>query len=308
MSFFFIKCIFIFPIYGLPIFILFTQIIKLNVLAITCNIFIYNFNQIRSKRIFDSEIKAKNYSLILFLFSNISLFIFFEHMKNFNYKNYFIHFSSWSINYTGGMNRRGLIGELITLVSPNFDIKLVVAVVISIIYLLIMYNILNIFLITRQNYISVIMTISPFYLLFVINDFRGGNSKEIIGFLAFTLLILYNIRKDGYLIYASLLMYIVAIYSHSVNVFIFPFIIFYIYKISDIKRKSLLYIAYSLCILSLVGFVFSPLMLNSYFDQDIWCLNLIQNFSLSHTCADLLNGNMLDLKLMEFSRQYWIYI
>ena len=103
-------------------------------------------------------------------------------MKNFNYKNYFIHFSSWSINYTGGMNRRGLIGELITLVSPNFDIKLVVAVVISIIYLLIMYNILNIFLITRQNYISVIMTISPFYLLFVINDFRGGNSKEIIGF------------------------------------------------------------------------------------------------------------------------------
>ena len=119
------------------------------------------------------------------------------------------------------MNRRGLIGELITLVSPNFDIKLVVAVVISIIYLLIMYNILNIFLITRQNYISVIMTISPFYLLFVINDFRGGNSKEIIGFLAFTLLILYNIRKDGYLIYASLLMYIVAIYSHSVNVFIF---------------------------------------------------------------------------------------
>ena len=47
----------------------------------------------------------------------------------------------------------------------------------------------------------------------------------------------------------------------------------------------------------IVGFVFSPLMLNSYFDQDIWCLNLIQNFSLSHTCADLLNGNMLDLKV-----------
>lgn len=298
LEFLFLLNVFLFfQFYGLPIYILFTQIIKLNILAITCNIFIYNFNQIRSKRIFDSEIKAKNYSLILFLFSNISLFIFFEHMKNFNYKNYFIHFSSWSINYTGGINRRGLMGELITLVPPNFDIKLVVAVVISIIYLLILYNILNIFLITRQNYISVIMTISPFYLLFVINDFRGGNSKEIIGFLAFTLLILYNIRKDGYLIYASLLMYIVAIYSHSVNVFIFPFIIFYIYKISDIKRKSLLYIAYSLCLLSLVSFVFSPLMLNSYFDQDIWCLNLIQNFSLSHTCADLLNGNMLDLKV-----------
>ena len=34
-----------------------------------------------------------------------------------------------------------------------------------------------------------------------------------------------------------------------------------------------------------------------YFDQDIWCLNLIQNLALSHTCADLLNGNMLDLKV-----------
>jgi len=298
IEFLFLLNIFLFyQFYGLPIYILFTQIIKLNILAITCNIFIYNFNQILSKQTFDSEIKSKNYSLIVFLFSNISLFIFFEHMKNFNYKNYLIHFSSWSIDYTGGMNRRGLIGELITLVSPNSDIKLVVAVLISIIYSLILYNILKIFSISRQNYISVIMTISPFYMLFVINDFRGGNSKEIIGFLAFSLIILYNFKKDSYLIYASLLTYIIAIYSHSVNVFIFPFIIFYIYKVSDIKRKNALYIAYSMCLLSLVGFVFSPLILNSYFDQDVWCLNLIQNFSLPHSCADLLDGNMLDLKV-----------
>ena len=44
-------------------------------------------------------------------------------MKNFYYKNYMINFSSWTINYTGGLNRRGLIGELLTFNNLLIDLK-----------------------------------------------------------------------------------------------------------------------------------------------------------------------------------------
>ena len=125
--------------YGLPIYIIATQIIKLNIILLTLKIFILNTKVFYSDVIFNTEVKNENGFDLGVLFLNITLFVFSEHMKNFYYKNYMINFSSWTINYTGGLNRRGLIGELLTFNNLLIDLKVLVALTIALVYGFIMY-------------------------------------------------------------------------------------------------------------------------------------------------------------------------
>ena len=171
--------------YGLPIYIIATQIIKLNIILLTLKIFILNTKVFYSDVIFNTEVKNENGFALGVLFLNITLFVFSEHMKNFYYKNYMINFSSWTINYTGGLNRRGLIGELLTFNNLLIDLKVLVALTIALVYGFIMYSVWIIYRTYNQNYISTLVIISPLYLLFVINDFREVTFKEILGMLSF---------------------------------------------------------------------------------------------------------------------------
>lgn len=283
--------------YGLPIYIIATQIIKLNIILLTLKIFILNTKVFYSDVIFNTEVKNENGFALGVLFLNITLFVFSEHMKNFYYKNYMINFSSWTINYTGGLNRRGLIGELLTFNNLLIDLKVLVALTIALVYGFIMYSVWIIYRTYNQNYISTLVIISPLYLLFVINDFRGGNFKEILGMLSFALLVLYNAKRQRVLIYLSILIYIVAIFSHTVNLFIFPLIIFYIHKFSLFYKKNIIYTSITLSVLAYIGLIFSPIFSEKFFDSKIWCTNLISNFNLNNSCNDLLAGNMIEFKL-----------
>ena len=192
---FFINAFLFIQFYGLPPYIFLTQIIKLNLILLLIKIFHLNSRDVFLDKKINQGIQIQNNLLVSVLFTNISLFIFFEHLKNFYYENYMIHFSSWTLNYTGGLNRRGFIGEILTLNYIGVDIRFLVSLFITLIYTTILYNIWKIFKNNKQNYISILMMISPFYLLFVVNDFRGGNFKEILGLLAFTFLVLYNSKK-----------------------------------------------------------------------------------------------------------------
>ncbi len=294
---FFINTFLFLQFYGLPAYIFLTQIIKLNLILLVIKIFHLNSKDVFLDKKINQGIQIQNHLLVSILFTNIALFIFFEHLKNFYYENYMIHFSSWTINYTGGLNRRGFIGEILTLNYIGVDIRFLVSLFITLIYTTILYNIWKIFKNNKQNYISILMMISPFYLLFVVNDFRGGNFKEILGLLAFTFLVLYNSKKRFYLIVMSTLLYTFSIFSHTVNLFIFPIIIFYIYKFSNISKKNIFYTIYTSSVLTLVGLIFSPLMTNLYFDSKIWCANLIKDFKLTNSCSDLLRGSMIDFKM-----------
>ena len=294
---FFTNTFLFFQFFGLPPYILLTQILKLNIILLIIKIFINNLGNILNNEKYFSKIQINNLHEIKFLMINISLFIFFEHLKNFYYENYLISFSSWTINYAGGINRRGLIGEILTYSYIGIDLKLLVALIIALVYAAIFYSVWIIFKNANQNYLSTLIMISPYYFLFVVNDFRGGNFKEILGLLSFVLLVLYNFKKDNKLIILSILLYTVSIFSHTVNLFIFPIIIFYIYKYSIIQNKKIIYTIYTAIVALLVSFVYSPLTANNYFDTKIWCSNLISNFNLKNSCNDLLVGNMLDFKL-----------
>ena len=191
--------------------------------------------------------------------------------------------------------QEGLIGEILTYSYIGIDLKLLVALIIALVYAAIFYSVWIIFKNANQNYLSTLIMISPYYFLFVVNDFRGGNFKEILGLLSFVLLVLYNFKKDNKLIILSILLYTFNFFT--CNLFIFPIIIFYIYKYSIIQNKKIIYTIYTAIVALLVSFVYSPLTANNYFDTKIWCSNLISNFNLKNSCNDLLVGNMLDFKL-----------
>jgi hypothetical protein len=282
---------------GIPVYIMLTQILKLNIFLLTLGIFIYNFKNIYLKNNYELKIAKNNERFISYFLINICLFIFFEHMKNFHYKAYYIHLSEWASNYTGGMNRRGLIGEIITSVYSGNNLKIVIVFLITIVYSWLILNIYIIFKKINQNYLSIFILLSPFYVLFSINDFRGGNSKELIGFLALTLLILYDIYKSNAYLLLSLLVYFIGVFSHNLNIFLFPGIIFYIFVISKIQKKTYISSFYLIIVLANIIIYFSPFMQDSYFDIKIWCNDLITNYNLYETCFELRDGNLLDLKI-----------
>ena len=282
---------------GLPAYILFTQILKLNIFLFTFGIFIFNLKNIYYKNDYDSYVKKINEKYISLFLLNICLFIFFEHMKNFFYKAYYLHLSEWTVNYTGGLNRRGLIGEIVTSLYSGSSLKLLIAVLITSIYFWLIFNIFKIFKAVKQNYLSVFIFLSPFYVLFVINDFRGGNSKEIMGFLALTLLILYDLKKNISYLFTSLIIFFIAVYSHNLNIFIFPVIIFYIFNFSRFDKKQSIAGSYFLIVLSNIIAYFSPLMQNSFFDKIVWCNEIISKYNLYETCFELYTGNLLNLKV-----------
>ena len=124
----------------------------------------------------------------------------------------------------------------------------------------------------------------------------------------FALLVLYNAKRQRVLIYLSILIYIVAIFSHTVNLFIFPLIIFYIHKFSLFYKKNIIYTSITLSVLAYIGLIFSPIFSEKFFDSKIWCTNLISNFNLNNSCNDLLAGNMIEFKQCELFRYCSIYI
>jgi len=282
---------------GLPSYILITKILKLNILLITSGIFIFNFRNIREEKKYDKSVKNLNERFIFLFLLNICIFIFFEHMKNFFYIAYYIHFSEWTTNYVGGVNHRGLIGELITTLYSGNNIKLIIALLISATYSWLIFNIFIVFRKVKQNYLSVFIFLSPFYILFVINDFRGGNHKELIGFLSLSLLILYNLNKNKTYLALSLIIYFIAVFSQNVNIFILPPILFFIFYISKFDQKVYVGVSYLVIVISNVFIYFSSIMQNSFFDINLWCDGLISKYNLYDTCFELKTDNLFDLKM-----------
>ena len=282
---------------GLPVYISITQILKLNIFLITLGIFIFNFRNILEEKKYDESVKKLNESYIFLFLLNICIFIFFEHMKNFFYEGYYLHFSAWTVNYEGGINRRGLIGEMITTLYSGKNIKLIIVFLISGIHSWLTFNIYSIFKLVKQNYLSVLIFLSPFYVLFVINDFRGGNMKEIMGFLSLSLLILFNLKKNRFYLVLSLIVYFVAVFSHNLNVFIMPAILFYVFYVSNLDQKIFVGISYFSITVANILIYFSQIMQNSFFNINEWCDKLIPKYNLYESCFELRTGNLLDLRV-----------
>jgi len=150
----------------------------------------------------------------------------------------------WLINYDYGFVRRGLIGSLFTIIVKNFNLSYsglvwTIFFIQNIFYILIFYFIQKIYLLNKTNYFNLILFLSPAYILFPYYDFAGGYRKEIIAFLSFAILTYSYCKeiKSTKIIWTSLILYIIGLFSHEATIFILPFFIFILLKI---KKNNLL--------------------------------------------------------------------
>jgi hypothetical protein len=150
----------------------------------------------------------------------------------------------WLINYDYGFVRRGFIGSLFTSAVKIFNLSSsglvwTIFAVQNTFYILIFYFIQKIYLLNKKNYFTLLLFFSPAYILFPYYDFAGGYRKEIITFLAFTILTYHFCKqiKSTKIIWASLALYIIAILSHETAIFTLPFFLFIILKI---RKNNLL--------------------------------------------------------------------
>ena len=281
--------------YGLPIHRVLIKILNFNVVFTILYFFylIYK-NYLKSfPRKYFITTEYRNYLKIFLI--NIYLFIILKHIDNFYFEEYFLHLSTWNINYSSGFNRRGLIGEII-LYFNFLDIRLITLFVISHIFGLLFKNIYKIFSSTDQTVNSLFILTSPFYILFVFNDFPGGNFKEIIGYLSFTYLVLFNKSKAKRYLYLCIFLYTLALFSHSVNIFLLTYFLFYIYKCCDLELKKLLGFLFLVPAIFLAVFYFSLNSDLNLFNANDWCIDLQKSFNFDSSCENLSSTYMLEFK------------
>jgi hypothetical protein len=151
----------------------------------------------------------------------------------------------WLISYDYGFIRRGLIGSFFYITVKYFNLSSselvwIIFIVQNIFYILIFYFVQKIYLQNKKNYFNLILFLSPAYILFPYYDFAGGYRKEIITFLSFVILSYsyYKEIKSTKVIWASLILYIIALFSHEATIFVLPFFIFILLKIKKSKLLS----------------------------------------------------------------------
>jgi hypothetical protein len=105
--------------------------------------------------------------------------------------------SDWLINYSGGLVRRGLIGQIVIEFSNFFSFKLRDSILIFQIFSFTIYYSL-VFLFLRKmitNRLVVLTIFSPIFILYPIAEIEAFGRKEIIIFLLVTLYFLSNITN-----------------------------------------------------------------------------------------------------------------
>lgn len=132
----------------------------------------------------------------------------------------------WLINYQGGPVRRGLAGEILFQLS-RFGVPLgwITFGVQTAIYFLVFYLVQKLYLIRDRGAEWLAVLLSPAFLLFPFHDFAGGFRKEILVFLPFALLVYFFVKKrlTGAAVLLCLLLYLLAVFSHELAVFVVPF-------------------------------------------------------------------------------------
>lgn len=192
---------------------------------------IYLKNQIKKKII--------NYHSYMIWPCLIFMMIYY-YLELFKYNFHIYKTGEWLINYDYGFVRRGLFGSFFTQPAKflNFSSSTLVWIIFitqNIFYFLIFYFVQKIYLLNKKNYFTLLLLFSPAYILFPYYDFAGGYRKEIIVFLSFIMLAYSYCKKikSTEIIWGSLILYVIAIFSHESAIFVLPFFLFIILRIKD---------------------------------------------------------------------------
>lgn len=151
----------------------------------------------------------------------------------FDFKHHGYITGDWLINYTNGLVRRGLFGEISMQIHHWFGTSPVDVVLASkyIAYAVLCGSILLLAIVKGIGFIEVLLLISPWALMFDLNDPGGSGRKEILLFASFTLFAFLQVfckspsksvlkRWDFY--YLIIVMTVMA-FAHEGLIFFFPF-------------------------------------------------------------------------------------
>ena len=149
-------------------------------------------------------------------------------------------YGEWLINYQNGFVRRGLVGELIYLISYVFNGNLQVTFVFIISLLVIIYYFLSYRLIKKIefNNLNILILFSPLFFIFFIVISKVGIKKEIvlyIFYLTYLLILLsndYNYKKNWYIFSILPLVFLI----HEGFVFFLPYFILPLFFVIDKKK------------------------------------------------------------------------
>ena len=107
-------------------------------------------------------------------------YIFFTH-RFFERQNGFI-LGDWLINYSGGLSRRGLTGEILVNFAGFFNLNLIYTTLIfvSIIFILFLYFLIKLINNSNISFLTTIIIFSPATLLFNIFETLYNNSTKML--------------------------------------------------------------------------------------------------------------------------------
>ena len=247
------------------------------------SIIVIIFKVVITKKPFSEKQQKAN--MLIYLTSWVSI-VLLEHQKLLFNKLEFYHFKLWLTNYSQGYNRRGLIGQIIYIFGKFFDVRYVLLFLFLLILSGISIYIYKIFTENKQNMLSYFLLFSPAFLSFHILDIRGSMRKEILGLLAY-LMILYFLEKKKNIFFPSVL-YIIAVFSHPANIFIAPFVIGLMIK-NKINNKKIILFLIPLLFYLFSGVLYSP---TNSFKSEIFCEEVNLQINTQISCELLDSGDL----------------
>jgi len=165
----------------------------------------------------------------------------------------------WLINYQAGFVRRGLIGELLYIISPYGWLLMSVFFVQSLIYITICHFVIEEFFSKKRGIVDALVIFSPaFIFFFSFYTPAAGMRKELLAFLSFVLLLEATKKnKSNLLLLLSFIVFFVGVFSHEM---IGLFVVFYVYAIFkrlDSTFAFNAFYAFILVVISLSGIFLS---------------------------------------------------
>jgi hypothetical protein len=168
----------------------------------------------------------------------------------FDFKHHGYITGDWLINYTNGLVRRGLFGEIAMQTHRWFGASPVEAVLATkyLAYAILCIAILLLAIVKGIGFIEILFLISPWALMFDLNDPGGSGRKEILLFACFVVFALLQVfskspaksifrRWDFY--YLLIVMVAIA-FTHEGLIFFFPFFYLPLYLKNGLNKSDFL--------------------------------------------------------------------
>jgi hypothetical protein len=156
----------------------------------------------------------------------------------------------WLIHYANGLVRRGLFGEIAMQIHHHFGTSPVEIVLITkyLAYAILCISLLLLSIIKGIGFIEILFLISPWALMFDLNDPGGSGRKEILLFACFAVFSLLQVFSKSpaksifrrWDFYYLLIMMVMIAFTHEGLIFFFPFFYLSLYLKHGLNKSDFL--------------------------------------------------------------------